>query len=139
MYHNDRHVVKMILEYAQLLSGAVRLSGYDKGYKLTHKNHPCAIWVRESLSNWLWLRDLATALNEEYKFRYGKDCNHKSYDMIKTLPKPKIHDIGLTKFRLAMPDEVKDANAVIAYRNYYKNNKQHIATWKNRNVPSWMN
>lgn len=138
MYHNDRHVVKMILEYAQLLSGAVRLSGLDAGYKLTHKNHPCAIWVRESLDNWLWLRDLAAALNEEYKYRYGKECNHKSFDVIKSLPVPDIPRKGLTKFRLAMPDENKDDNAVTAYRNYYRNNKQHIATWKNRKVPSWL-
>ncbi len=47
-YHVDKHVVKMILESAQLLSTAVRLSGIDAGYKAAYKNHPCAIWTRQS-------------------------------------------------------------------------------------------
>ncbi len=49
-YHVDKHVVKMILESAQLLSTAVRLSGIDAGYKAAYKNHPCAIWTRQSLA-----------------------------------------------------------------------------------------
>lgn len=137
-YHNDKHVVKMILEYAQLLSGAVRISGIDSGYKLTHQNHPCAIWARESLSNWMWLKSLSKALNQEYKFRYSKQINHKSYDKIESLPIPNIKDIGLTEFRLAMPNDVKVSDAVLSYRNYYRNYKQHIATWKNRNRPEWL-
>lgn len=137
-YHNDKHVVKMILEYAQLLSGAVRISGIDSGYKLTHQNHPCAIWARESLSNWMWLKSLSKALNQEYKFRYNKQINHKSYDKIESLPIPNIKDIGLTEFRLAMPNDVKVSDAVLSYRNYYRNYKQHIATWKNRNKPDWL-
>ena len=38
-YHCDKHVIKMILESAQMMSAVVRLQGYDVGYKLTHKNH----------------------------------------------------------------------------------------------------
>ena len=45
-YHNDKHVVKMILEYAQLLSTCNRFIGMNEGYKMTHFNHPCAVWVR---------------------------------------------------------------------------------------------
>lgn len=136
-YHVDKHVVKMILESAQLLSGAVRLSGIDAGYRLTHQNHPCSIWVRESLSNWIWLRDLTSALNEEYCFRYAKTVNHKSYDVVCGLPQPNIDDIGLTDFRLAMPDDYKSANAVDSYRKYYMNDKRAIAAWKNRTTPHW--
>lgn len=127
----------MITEYAQLLSGAVRLSGIDVGYKLTHKNHPSAIWVRESLDNWSWLKDLSTALNEEYRFRYCKMVNHKSYDVISNLPLPNIDSIGMTPFRLAMPDNVKVECPIASYRNYYVAYKQHIAKWKNRTVPPW--
>lgn len=39
-FHNDKHVVKMIVEYAQLLSSVHRVYGYDVGYKLTHKTIP---------------------------------------------------------------------------------------------------
>lgn len=136
-YHVDSHVVKMVTEYAQLLSSAVRLSGIDAGYKLTHKNHPCAIWVRESLDNWLWLRELARELNKEYRFRYQRDTDHKAWTVIETLPLPNIPSIGMTNFRLAMPDDVKHYDPIIAYRNYYIKHKQHIAKWKNRNIPTW--
>jgi hypothetical protein len=57
-YHCDAHVIKMILESAQMLSTTVRLSGIDRGYKITHQNHPCTLWTGESLSNWQWLREL---------------------------------------------------------------------------------
>jgi hypothetical protein len=135
--HVDRHVVKMVTEYAQLLSGAVRLSGIDAGYRLTHKNHPSAVWTRESLDNWLWLRDLASALNEEYRYRYKRDFDHKSWSMIESLPVPDIPAIGFTEFKLAMPDDVKHSDPVIAYRNYYNKYKGHIAKWMKRPVPDW--
>lgn len=136
-YHLDRHVVKMILEYAQLLSTACRHTGLDVGYRSTHINHPCSKWVRESKDNWLWLRDLSTELNREYTHRYGK--SHKSYDVIKSLPVPNLPDKGLTKFALAMPDEYKVSDPVQSYRNYYNGGKVKIATWKNRNKPYWFN
>jgi hypothetical protein len=57
-YHCDKHVVKMILETAQLLCGAHWATGGTAQYKPTHLNHPCAIWVRKSLSNYKWLCEL---------------------------------------------------------------------------------
>jgi len=71
-YHCDKHVVKMILESAQMLSATLRLNGADQGYQVTHKNYPCTKWTRESLSNWKWLKKLATALNKKYKFRFER-------------------------------------------------------------------
>ena len=50
--HVDRHVIKMRVELAQLASTAHWLSGGSAPYKPTHKNHPCAVWTRESLSNY---------------------------------------------------------------------------------------
>lgn len=136
-YYVDRHIVKMITEHAQLLSTAVREFGIDAGYKTTHKNHPSAIWARESLDNWCWLRDLTEAMNAEYRFRYGRDYNHKSYDKIMELPVPPIPSIGITKFRLAMPDDVKVEDPIESYRNYYVKYKSHIAQWKKRQTPEW--
>ncbi len=81
-YHCDKHVVKMILETAQLLCGAHHVtdqvptkyppSTLQVPYKLSHKNHPCAIWTRESLSNYLYLCELGLELCKEYTYRYGK-------------------------------------------------------------------
>lgn len=136
-YYFDKHIVKMVTESAQLLSSAVRLSGIDAGYKLTHKNHPCAIWTRESLSNWHWLQELTRAMNDEYRYRYDKSVDHKAYTIAASLPEPNIEDIGLTPFRLAMPDQYKCDDAVQSYRNYYCGEKQHIAQWRKRDIPYW--
>jgi hypothetical protein len=98
-YHCDKHVVKMIVEYAQLLSTAHRiLDGEMKVveyvtktgkarkkkvyvlpdvreqilYKATHANHPSAVWARKSLRNYQWLSCLLGWLCKEYTRRYGK-------------------------------------------------------------------
>lgn len=77
-YHNDKHVVKMILETAQLLCGVHWVTGKEAPYKLSHKNHPCSIWVRSSLENYLWLCELGLELCDEYTYRYGKKQDRKS-------------------------------------------------------------
>jgi hypothetical protein len=138
-YHCDKHVIKMILESAQMMSAVVRLQGYDIGYKLTHKNHPCTIWARKSLSNYKWLKTLTTLLNAEYRYRYDKNINHKSYDMVLTLPTPKLPDIGLTPFAQAMPEQYRNTDAVKAYRDYYINEKSSFLTWTKRITPKWIN
>lgn len=139
MYHCDKHVVKMITEHAQMLSTAVRLSGFDYGYNITHQNHPCTKWARESLSNWYWLLNLTKYLHDEWQYRYNHSVSklHKAWQVIEELPEPEIEDIGLTPFALAMPDQYKSNNAVEAYRDYYFGDKQHIASWKKRGEPGW--
>jgi hypothetical protein len=137
-YHCDKHVVKMILETAQLLCSAHHVTGGTAPYKLSHKNHPCSIWVRVSLSNYLYLCELGLALGEEYTHRYGK--KHKSVEVIEwcLLNRPNIHDVDFTSPPLAMGDEYKIGNDVIeSYRNYYKGAKSEIVSWKNRETPDW--
>lgn len=138
-YHNDKHVVKMVLETAQLLCGAHHMSNspYEIPYKLSHKNHPCSIWVRESMDNYLWLCELGLELCEEYRNRYGK--RHKSLDVIEwcIVHKPKIPNKGFTTPPLAMPDEYKVGDVIQSYRNYYIGAKKDFSKWKNRDVPNW--
>jgi hypothetical protein len=134
-YHTDKHVVKMILEGAQMLSSVVRKTGVDAGYKLTHKNHPCTLWAGQSLSNWRWLRDLTYELHNEWKFRFGHNKSHKSILMLDNLPEPAIIDTGLTKFALAMPDECKSPDVVESYQRYYREHKSHLFKWTKRKVP----
>ena len=136
-YHCDKHVVKMILESAQMLSTVSRLNGGEVGYKPTHKNHPCTKWAGQSLTNWFWLQKLTEHLNEEYIYRYNKDVNHKSYDVAQTLVVPDIPLLGLTPFAQAMPSEYKADNAITAYRDYYKTEKSAIANWTKRQPPTW--
>lgn len=134
--HCDKHVNKMILESAQMLCTV--LGG---PYKPTHKNHPCTLWVAESQYNARWLWTLACFLNEEYKSRYGRTVNHKSWEVIAPLQTQRqiniLPDVGPTPFALAMPDEFKAIkDPVRAYRAYYKS--KTFASWdKGRNAPHW--
>ena len=52
---DNKRVVKMLLESAQLLSTAITLNGGKGIYKPTHIHHPCTKWVAHSYQNWLWL------------------------------------------------------------------------------------
>jgi hypothetical protein len=140
--HNDKHCVKMILESAQLLCGVHHMSNQSSAlevpYKLSHKNHPCSIWARQCIENYIWLCDLGLALCEEYTYRYGK--RHKSQDIIEwcLINKPDLKENGdITPFALAMPDECKTKTAVESYRLYYLTHKRDMSTWKNRNKPEW--
>ena len=139
-YHVDKHVVKMILETAQLLCGVHHVTAHDSThvpYKLSHKNHPCSIWCRESLSNYLYLCELGLELSKEYTYRYGK--RHKSQEVIEwcLINKPNIPDIEFTDPAKAMPDEFKVDSVVESYRNYYMGAKFSLAAWKNREKPFW--
>ena len=139
-YHVDKHVVKMILETAQLLCGVHHLTSQvtpQVPYKLSHKNHPCSIWTRESLSNYLYLCELGLELCKEYTYRYGK--RHKSQDVIEwcLINKPNIPDVGFTEPAMAMPDEYKVKSVVESYRNYYMGAKSGFTVWKNREKPFW--
>jgi hypothetical protein len=127
----------MILESAQLLCSPHWVLGKEAPYKLAHKNHPCSIWVRNSLSNYKYLYDLGLALCDEYTYRYGKI--HKSKDVIEWCRSnlPNIEDKGVTAPALAMPDHYKEKDPISSYRNYYRGDKSSFAHWKNREIPEW--
>jgi len=137
-YHCDKHIIKMITEQNQLLCSAYYFTDHipDNIYKLTHKNHPCAIWTRQSLSNWKWLKQSTLALCEEYTYRYGKI--HKGETICRSLIEPNLTDIGLTQFAQAMPEGYRTDNTVTAYRNYYNGEKQHLFKWTKRGIPEWI-
>jgi hypothetical protein len=143
-YHVDKHVVKMILETAQLLCGVHHVTIHDTAhdtpqvpYKLSHKNHPCSIWARESLTNYLYLCELGLELCKEYTYRYNK--RHKSQEVIEwcVTNLPNISDKGFTEPAKAMPDEYKVKSVVESYRNYYRGAKSGFASWKYRDTPEW--
>lgn len=165
MMHNDKHCVKMILEYAQLLSTAHRVLdgtitiGLSKTgrkvkryvlpddrdsilYSATHINHPSAVWVRQSNNNYTWLSAMLEALSSEYTYRYGKQHKCSKIGLIGNLMRLP-NNIPIDKFTQptpAMPEDVKIAgDSIASYRNYYIKNKTHLAKWKNRDIPQWYN
>jgi hypothetical protein len=147
-YHCNKHVVKMILEYAQLLCTAIHVvqgdNSQDGIYRKTHVNHPCSKWVRESRANWLWLQKLTIALNDEYRVRYNHDFDHKSAALVRTLHCPQdLTGNVMTPFALAMPDHCKirddgTEDVVASYRNYYVTEKKPILIWGTDNTVPWI-
>lgn len=135
---NDKHVVKMCLESAQILCTVHHGYGLDAPYRPTHKNHPCTRWAAESHGNYIWLRRHAVAIGEEYTRRYGKV--HKSHlvvDALPTLLPSEFPKVAMTPFVLAMPEQYQCADAVESYRNYYKAEKAF--GWnRGRQRPDWM-
>jgi hypothetical protein len=171
--HNDKHVVKMILEYAQLLSTTHRvldgilstgisLSGRKKTsyvladnrdtilYSATHANHPSAVWVRQSVHNYMWLAELLEECCKEYTHRYEKVHKVERDGLMQALKNQfptNIPDASFTQPTPAMPEDVKvlreihtdryEIDSLASYRNYYIQNKTHLANWKKRDVPEW--
>ena len=132
---HNKHVVKMILESAQLLCGPLE----NAPYKRTHFNHPCAIWTRQTRSNYRWLIEHGLALADEYTHRYGKV--HTSHAVIRHCASRvnEIPDGPLTRHAQAMPDEYRRFDTVEAYRAYYIGTKLVGAVWTNRERPEWTN
>lgn len=145
--HCDKHVIKMIIESAQMLYCAHWVLNSDlpsTAYKKAHMNHPCSKWVRESLTNYLWLCYLAKELCAEYKFRYGEYKTHKTEDHINWLLQnypPNLAYIGFTVPPQAMPIEYKKPDVVDAYQTFYRESKmkdRNIVTYKNRSFPDFL-
>lgn len=167
MYHNNSHVVKMVLETAQILStthrfldGELHYELSKKGrklkryklpdsresilYKATHINHGSVRWVRQSSENYKWLYSLFEALLNEFEFRFGKE--HKSKSLLYALSElPKNLPVGdFSELYLAMPDyckiydELNNTLSIESYRNYYILEKSKLNKYSKREIPYWL-
>lgn len=146
-YHADKHVIKMIIETAQLLYSVHWMLNSPlpvNAYKLSHKNHPCAVWARQSITNYLWLCSLGWWLCKEYQYRYGESKVHKTESHILWLLHNHplgIPSISMTEPAQAMPDEYKNHNPVRAYRKFYIGSKlkeRGIVKYTCREPPSFL-
>jgi len=161
----DKHVCKMIVESAQLLSTVHRFYDgkeyYDKTangrkikrwkhpdkklekvlYKAGWLKHPSTQWLLESAYNYNWLYRHMMALGDEFTKRYGKKhlTIEKMKDVLRNPPKKIPLNKLATEPKPAMPDECKvDGDSVASYRKYYIMKKQRFATWKApAKMPMW--
>lgn len=138
-YQCDKHVIKMILESAQILSTVKRLYNYniDGLYKATHINHPCITWTKSSYSNYVWLLVHFFYLSLEYNYRFNKD--HKSFSLFSLLSNiPK--DMPKIPFQLNLKvTDNEEIDVIQSYRIYYNNKSKSIKmNWTNREIPWFM-
>ena len=158
--HCDIHVIKQILECAQMMVAALVANGHDpqemplsstgRPYGVTHKHHPCTLWAGESNGNFKWLGELGLALCEEYEYRKKSSPNakhplvgggkpHRCKAVIEQLiemheDKPFDKPDDMTPFAQAMPDEFRSDDAVYSYREYYKSK---LFNFKEPRRPQW--
>lgn len=161
----DKHVVKMIVESAQMLSTAHRMldgtlearpsvSGKttikywklpdnreEYLYKAVHTGHPCTVWTMENNQNYNWHLIHFIALCDEYTYRYGKV--HSSEALKPYLCNmPNNIPVGtITPFALAMksnPECMIKGDPVTSYRKFYNTKKARFKmTWTKRDIPEW--
>jgi hypothetical protein len=111
--HCDKHVVKMVLEYAQILSTAHRV--IDGGDEYTHRYGKVH---KASTKDWL--------------FHAPKYIPYKRFMALHTPPPQCMPDPYKCN-----PDSASIDDTVSAYRAYYRGEKAHFAKWTNRSEPAW--
>ena len=148
----DQHVIKMILETAQMLSTAHHVLDNgssvisDRIYKKTHVNHPCSFWVRQNKSNYMWTYILLVELLNEYEYRFEK--LHKTGQLqgvLCRIPK-RISGGELTDPPNCTP--YKDRDIIEAYKKFYEDKAIEWITrdtgrrfnmkWTRRDIPEFM-
>jgi len=160
----DKHVCKMIIESAQMLSTAHRIIDGEQWedrtkagrrikrwrlknkehediiYKASHVKHPSTLWVMKNIFHYNWLYNHMIALNDEFKLRYNHTKDHMTIQKLKDIlihpPKNIPVNVIGTDPTPAMPDECKIPGDVIgSYRKYYIEKKQSFASWKSPSKP----
>lgn len=154
-YHFDSHVVKIILEAAQVASSALFLVDADRFSDLLKRNtadtryvyragwlgHPCVLWCATSLANYTWTCRYGLALCSEYSYRFHKQ--HSTQAILDSLlsntpPEDKFPVHGRTPFAQAMPSQYRNDDPVAAYRAYYMSPEKYgLASWRRRSKPHW--
>ena len=147
---DDKRLVKMVLETAQMISTVMRSFGITDSrlYKSTHKNHPCTRWTSESLPNFCWTLTHGIALAEEYTHRYGK--THKSATIFDTAREwadiiaVHLPSSLLTEHVIATAwGDLKELNPVDAYREMMRRKwaqdeeNGRPPKWTLRGAPEW--
>ena len=162
----DKHIVKMPVESAQMLSTVHRMidgsetrkpsksgktmikywelddSRENVLYKAVHYNHPCTVWSRESVANYLWHFEHFRALLNEFSRRFGK--THKSEMLLDALSMPPVNLRGdkMTAYKLAMnsaPWCIDPSDPIGSYRKFYitKRSRFEMKWEKGTPAPDW--
>lgn len=139
MMHVDQHVLKQILEYAQLLDTARTVSIVPRP-KSTF-NNPCAVWVRQSRLHYRWVYLCFKELLHEYSHRFGKPHAYNKY----IVPFGDFTGLKFLSEDWTDPPRVmptmyhKFIDSALCYRAYYRYGKRELHRWTKRPKPMWIN
>ena len=120
-------------------------NGNESGFRPVHLHHPCTVWVRTTLANYMWLTELALALSDEYEYRFAQGSKAKIHSCkahaqwLQANP-PALPDSPRTPFALAMPDEYKMPDPVASYIQFYTGSKKErgLTTYTRREPPAFL-
>lgn len=164
----DQHIVKMLTEHAQLICTILDGMGFLVPMRATHKNHPCAVWLREDFANMVYLIMLNRAYGSEYRARFG-DKQHAGLEKMETA----IREAGIEEIRRAYGEHGADksgrciadlmnsperyvtppaqvvgenvphvgkglTHAVEAYRRLYNGDKRAMLRYRHSAPPAWL-
>jgi hypothetical protein len=147
-YYCNKHVLKIPIEIAQILSKVHHELKSDINYNLVYKNSLVVkntlgpyIWAIESHENYLWTCNLGIELINEYKLRYNKE-SHKTESILLFLRNnpPKLPKIGITKFRGTNKYDMfqyVSKDPIVCARYNYAEMKCNNDSWTKRNIPDW--
>lgn len=148
-YHCNRHIVKMTLETAQMLSAAHWRTGYTGPNHVEHGLGPygeCRAakptlgpmrWIMQSLANYRWAVRLGLALSADYTRRFDKV--HATQAVLEWLRdhEPALPDVGPTPFIPSNLPYLVPGDPVATYRRYYIGDKVRFAKWPAGETPEW--
>ena len=144
----DKHIPKMTLETAQMLSTAAwcvlsppNYTVLPDIYRPAYLNHPSTAWVRSGICQYVWTHALFQHLCSEFEFRFGKP--HASsrlihalghFDILNALP-----NTTFIEPPQCMPEQYHQVDTLQAYRDYYLGDKMRFAKWeRGRAAPDWV-
>lgn len=136
---HDRHVVKMVLETAQMLCTVGHDLGLTPPYKPAHRHHPCTRWAAQSRENAEWLVVHGQALCDEYTRRFRRE--HASQRVIWEVGPALLGllpALGRTPFAQVMPEDCRGDDPVEAYRTLYRRHKLQGNRYTNSTPPAWV-
>lgn len=147
---NERSPVKVAKAHKMLpvpehmLTAPKRKCADEQGYRPAHVHHPCTIWVRQCLGNYMWTVDLALALADEYEYRWpGKTHSCKAHaQWLKANIPAGISPRERNGFAVAMDDVYRvKGDPLSSYIQYYKSAKKdkNLTVYTRRKAPSFLN
>lgn len=138
---DDKRVVKMALETAQLLSTAVHhgmVFANAEVYQPAYVNHPVTVWVRSSPEAFIWTFQHFHWLLDEYRLRFNRQ--HACERILKALVTPAgiLSERVTPAFCNCTPYPELPVHG--AYRHTLRvkwNNDKRPPTWRIRGAPIW--